>query len=138
MAEHAIVGLRADQIEPVWHKIRPLIADAVTHSDGKYEVLDILSALLARDMQAWAITKGDEIVAIVITEIINYPRKKECRVLAVDGEGAKEWVHLVSEIEAWAKANGCQSIEPIARPGWEKLMKPLGYKRTHIILSKEL
>lgn len=138
MAEYELVGIRSDRLEHFWPLIRDYVAEAIERSDGKYEVTDILNALLARDMQAWAVTDGEKIDALVLTEIVSYPRQREARILACTGSDARQWVHLISDIEAWAKANGCARLEPIARPGWEKYLKPLGFKRTHVVLTKEL
>ena len=44
----------------------------------------------------------------------------------------------VEDLEAWAKDQGCKKMELFARPGWEKVMKPKGYKKTHVQIEKEL
>ena len=97
----------------------------------------MLRLLLAGRMQLWAVV-GEAIEAIVLTEIAEYPRRRLCRVLAAAGAGRARWLHLLGTIEEWARAQGCTAIEPVARPGWERALAPLGYRKTHVILEKEL
>ena len=45
-------------------------------------------------------------------------------------------MHLISEVEDWARTQGCDIMEAEARPGWARSMKE--YKKTRIILEKWL
>jgi len=76
------------------------------------------------------------IKAVAITEIAAYPRITVCKLLACTGDDAARWVELLAPIEAWAKSRGCAAMEPICRPGWERRLKPLGYRKTHVVLEK--
>ena len=38
--------------------------------------------------------------------------------------------------EDFAWYNKCDSMELIARPGWEKIIKRFGYKKSHVLLEK--
>jgi len=134
----AIVGIPSTQLADCWNGIKHMVTDACTHSNGKYEAIDILHALLREHMQLWAIVGETGISAIVISEIVNYPRIREFRILATTGEGMSDWLHHLAALENWARSQGCQASEAIARPGWEKVLKSENYKRTHIILNKSL
>jgi len=76
------------------------------------------------------------IKAVAITEIAAYPQITVCKLLACTGDDAARWVELLAPIEAWAKSRGCAAMEPICRPGWERRLKPLGYRKTHVVLEK--
>jgi len=78
------------------------------------------------------------IKALLITEIAAYPRITVCRLLACTGDDAALWVDLLAPIEGWAKSQGCAAMEPICRPGWERRLKPMGYRKTHVVLEKRL
>jgi hypothetical protein len=133
-----LVGIPANQLADCWDGIKYLIADACTRSNGKYEAVDILRALLRGDMQLWGAVGDEKIEAIAIGEIVNYPRIKIYRMLGVTGEGMNEWINHIHGIENWARAQGCQDFEAVARPGWEKMMKDKGWRKTHIILNYSL
>src|SRR5262245_32622267 len=45
------------------------------------------------------------------------------------GFGAKDWWHLLGEVEAYLRDHlKCTLIKPICRPGWKPLLKAHGYK----------
>jgi len=57
----------------------------------------------------------------------------------VTGWGAKDWQHLLPQLEKYLKEHkGCTKIKPICRPGWQPLLKVHGYKRTHVMMEKRL
>lgn len=120
--------------------VYPKIEAATAYSDGKYIGPDIVKMLISGHMQLWGIVDDEDgnLNGITITEIATYPQRKVCRMLSTAGEGSDNMLPLLPEVESWAKACGCSSIEPVCRPGWEKILKPYGYKKTHILLSKEL
>ncbi len=121
-----------------WEKVRGLVASACARSGGKYAAVDVLRLALGGAMQLWAAMDGDAAKAVAITEVTAFPRRLVCRVLACTGEGPESWLGHLAAIETWARAQGCTAIEPVARPGWERLLKPLGYRKTHVILEKPL
>ena len=49
-----------------------------------------------------------------------------------------KWQHLISKREDFAKDEGCKMMELIARPGWQKVYNNHGYKRTHVVLEKQI
>lgn len=134
----ALVGIPANQLADCWDNIKHLVGDACAHSNGKYESVDILRSLLKGDMQLWGAVSEEKIEAIAIGEIVNYPRIKTYRVLACTGNGMNEWIEHIHAIENWARMQGCGDFEAIARPGWEKILTPQGYKKTHVILNHSL
>jgi hypothetical protein len=52
------------------------------------------------------------------------------------GRSVRRWVHLIDEINAWGVKNGAVRFKAQVRPGWERLLS--GYRKTHIILEKEI
>ena len=124
-------------LEAAWPKVEHLVSEAVERSEGKYLAEDIKELLFASHMQMWLMV-GDGILGLTLTELRTYPRNKICRLLCCVGEQMESWIDKIDIIEAWAKGEGCLSIEPICRAGWERVLKPRGYKKTHVLLAKEL
>ena len=131
-------GIAPAELPDLWPQIRDRIAACCARSGGKYEPLDVLQLVIAARMQLWLATEDDAIHALALTEIVRYPRVKVCKLLACTGEGAPRWIDLIGAIEAWAKDCGCAVLEPVCRPGWERHLKPMGYRRTHVVLEKTL
>lgn len=54
------------------------------------------------------------------------------------GHNYKTWAHLLPEFEQLLKQAGVVECRPICRPGWAKILKPAGYRLTHIAMEKVL
>ncbi len=124
-------------VAEVWRQVLPLVDGIVAASRGSITADGIFEFIVNGDMQLW-VTEGDGILAIAITEIVRYPRKTVCKIFGCTGNGMKEWLHFMDEIEAWAAANGCRGMKHEARKGWARILAPKGYEMTHVILEKEL
>jgi hypothetical protein len=89
-------------------------------------------------MQLW-VWKTYAVKACIVTQIINYPQKRYCRLNIVTGVNRDDWKDSISIIEAWAKSQGCHGMESIAREGWWRVFIRLlrGWKKTHIFIEKD-
>jgi len=81
---------------------------------------------------------NDKYFGVVVTEIIKRKHGKVCHVYIVTGRQMSKWQHLISRVEEFAKDEGCKMMELIARPGWQKVYNNHGYKRTHVVLEKQI
>lgn len=136
-SDYRLVVANTDHIDSFWPRILPWAEDFCQHSQGSYDPPYILANLQKGAMQCWLVMKGEEIRAVILTEI----RKtiiKECVIVVTTGEDMSLWIHLLKTLENYAILMGCQKIIGIARPGWEKVLKPFGYKKTHVELEKML
>lgn len=130
--------IQPETLPDVWGAVRGLVQAACDGSSGKYVPADIIRLLASRHMQLWIVSTEDAPIAAVMTEIAVFPQRKVCRLLACTGEDFPSWLGFLDEIEAWARGHGCSAIEPLARPGWKRILKARGYAETHVILEKPL
>lgn len=136
-AKSRLSGVQPDQISEYWSLVEPWIAAACETSRGKWDA-DYIRAQLDRGaMQLWLVTDGS-LLAVCVTEIVQHPSKRCCRIRILTGRHRRRWQHHLAVIEAWAKARGCAAMELIARPGWSRLLKGHGYAVTHLFCEKEL
>jgi hypothetical protein len=133
-----LIEFPVSELEGWLPNIWPMLKEACERSSGKYEPMDIVRQIAAKRMQLWNAMDDNKIHAIGITEIIQYPHTKVCRVLAATGEDLKILKEMMPKLEEWAKEIGCAWIEPVCRPGYEKALKTQGFKKQHIILEKKL
>lgn len=131
-----LIPLPAPQIPDQWPLVRDLVDEACKMSGGGYSVADILRFVLQGKMQLWMTQKNDAVQAVAITQVIDYPQFKVCHFMAVQGEGMKEWTHLLEEIEIWARQNNCHKMLIAGRAGWERVLKD--YSKIQIVLEKTL
>lgn len=123
MATDTLTGIPADWVERVWPAVAPFIERFIEKTgEHRWNLEDIKKAILERDMQLWAIENEGLISTVIITEIINYPRVRECSVFMVSGSRADDWRDSVQEMVVWAAEQGCHYISTMARPGFAKAM----------------
>lgn len=127
-----------DQLNEAWPFVVRWIAAALDRSGNLYSPDDIKAECQRNAMQLWVVENEGAVVAVIVTTILEYPQKKVCQILICTGEGREGWQEMVGLLEDWARSQGCDLMRPVARGGWARILKPLGYKQTHVVLEKEL
>ena len=97
---------------------------------------DYIDDIRDRKSQCWLAYDG-RVRCVVLTELTT-DRLETCRVTHAAGDGYKEWLHLFPIIKQWATENGCKRLVAVARPGWEKMLKRYGLRKTHVVLEVDL
>ena len=75
--------IEAEDIDLVWDDVVPLIERALQHAEGELIPEDIKTHLDKGDLRLWIALEGKETIAAMVTEIIQYPRKKIVRVITL-------------------------------------------------------
>jgi hypothetical protein len=128
-----------DGVTLAWPRLGPLVGLACSRSGGKFQAVDVARAAIDGRFQLWVgMDDEEDIKVLLITHINVFPRLKICEVLACVGDDMPDWKDLLCVVEDWARENGCARMQPVARPGWEKVLKSDGYVKTHVILEKVL
>tara|TARA_R100000808_G_C2150583_1_gene159373 strand:- start:1264 stop:1758 length:495 start_codon:yes stop_codon:yes gene_type:complete len=109
--------------------------------DSTYTTYDVLNDLRAGKAQLWVAGYGDTVDGICVTCINTYPKSKVCLIWLLSGNrgGVYSWElinQLLTKIEAWAEAQGCDLMSIEGRPGWERVLPD--YKKTKVILERAL
>lgn len=123
-----------DSVKLVWPLAEPMIERAILHSDGLLKIGDIEGGVKDGSKQLWVIVGGDKCLASIVTEIIN----DTCFIWAIGGEEMREWLPLHTQLEAWAKGEGCDAVHFFGRLGWLRTMRSRGYERRLVVMRKEL
>lgn len=129
-------GVPVDHVGDVWNSIRPMILQMVARSKGRMTERGLLDAILAAESQLWLSYRDDKPEALMLTEIVTVGTVKTCKMFAATGHNRQHWAGFLGVFEEWARSEGCQVVEAIARPGWEKVLSE--YKKTHVVLEKDL
>lgn len=127
-----------ERIDNIWTRISPYIASFVSRSFGRYEIEDVLGAVRDGIFQIWVVVSQDEIRAVLITQIYDFPRLRELQIIMCAGKNRHEWFHLLKKIENYAADIKAQRISAVIRLGWQKELMNVGYKKTHLYLEKEI
>jgi hypothetical protein len=128
--------LGSEQIDSLW--------DEFSAHVYRLENLERLGHLSADDLkeelklskkQLWGIQEDGRVIGIAITRIGG----RTCEIFAAAGTQTQrgQIQALYTEIEKWARAEGCVRMRIIGRRGWMRMLK--GYQPTRdVILEKEL
>ncbi len=135
-----ISGIPSERIDEVWLECEPYIEMGNGKSRDEMSVMDIYARLSEARMQLWLVFDDDkEIISVLTTEIIEYPRKTTCRIVTLGGQDLDLWVEqLLETLEEWALENGCVAMETICRKGFTKKLEKFGYENAYTVLVKEL
>jgi len=127
-----------DEAAARWRDIMPFLVGMSKMASERYGPGDLLKLVAAGEYQMWGAADGEQLDAVMLTRLVQYPRAKSCELASVFGKNMKEWLGLLDKLESWAKREGCTCIQPVGRPGWERVLKPHGYEKTHLIFEKRL
>lgn len=126
----------ADKIESVLPLIENHLSSVVERSRGQLTAREIIEAFRSGKYQLWLIWDGQPL-AIGATEVIAVASgMKLCLIHFWAGENSLDWLHLIDDLEAWAKHQGCRRMKGYMRKGWAKRLAD--YRMTHVLLEKDL
>ncbi len=112
-----LVQIPKENTDTVWHLCKGMIANALARSNGYASETHFKKWIKDEKMQLWFLWDSE---------------------LDIQDRLYGVWQHLINKIEDFAKEEGCQMMELIARPGWQKIYNNYGYKRTHVVLEKQI
>ena len=128
--------VNSEDIELVWDEVIPLVEKALSHAEGELIPSDIRKHLDTGDLRLWVALEDKDIIASMVTEIIQYPRKKIVRVITVAGKDMSMWYEFLPMLEGYAVRNGCSSLEAWTRKGMTRKLKD--WKHSYDIITKDL
>jgi GNAT superfamily N-acetyltransferase len=116
-----------------WARCRPWLGAALDQAGRTHDIDDVARLIAQGRAHFWP---GRRCAAV--TEFYDYPRLRACNLWLLGGD-LGELLRMRPAIEAWARAQGCtRMLGGGPRRGWERLMKPQGYRPGWIIYCKEL
>lgn len=123
-------------VRHAWPHVKALIDRAYAEVDSEIPA-DLFNRLCDGRALLWMVYDDATIVYAFVTEL--YVRRsgtKVCRLVAGAGARMDEWLHLQSEVEAYARAEGCAKIVAEGRAGWQRALT--GYKEIRRVIEKDL
>ena len=128
--------VQPEDVEYVWDKVEPILARAVSRSEGELKTDDILDFISEGDMQLWIVSENKEIIAALVTQIITYPQKRILRLVSLAGEDFNKFKHFLDRVQSFAIQRGCTALELWGRKGWKKLLPEWDSK--YIVYTKDI
>jgi len=118
-----------EQFETLW----PLLAEAVARYGPTHEKQHVWDDIESGRAQFWP-----GVNSAIVTEIITYPTGFK-ELLGWLAAGEIEEIKIMEQFVAgWAKENGCQRVRLTTREGFGVAFKDKGYRKTMVVLTREL
>jgi len=129
-----------NEVDKIWIMVKDYIQAALDRSGGYADHEHIKDQIKNNLMQLWVAwsEKDKKVYAVGVTELKQYPKYKTMNFRILTGEERVHWFKFLDAMETWARSQGVKKMELYARPGWERLLKPNGYVKTHVQLDKAL
>ena len=136
-----LVQIPKENIDIVWRQCKTMIADAMASSNNYANASHFKQWISENKMQLWFLWDKEadidqRLYGIVVTEVIQRPLQRCLNIKIMTGKHRDKWQHLIKHIEDFAWQNNCDLLELVARPGWKRVLKPFGYKESHVLLEK--
>jgi len=139
-----LVGIPKDKVELSWNKVEQSVTEALIRSGGYANSNHFKEWCTEGKCQLWILWDVEEPIVekkyygVVITEVIQRPLQKCFYIRIMTGHHREKWQHLIKHLEKFALDNNCDKMELIARPGWERVLRNFRYKKSHVLLEKQL
>ena len=139
-----LVRIPTKELDKVWGLIEKDIRKALLYSGQLSDLAFVLKTAKEGKFQIWILwdkdqkTSVEKYFGVVITEIVEKPLGKVCHIYIMTGRQRHKLQYLIKDIEKFAQEEKCSIMELIARPGWQKILNQFGYKRTHVVLEKQI
>jgi hypothetical protein len=139
-----LVQIPIQELEKVWGIVEKDIKSALSYSGQLTDSDFVFDTLKEGKFQLWVLWDKnqkktiDKYFGVVVTEIIKRKFGKVCHIYIMTGKQRTKWQHLITKVEDFAKQEDCKMMELIARPGWQRVLDDYGYKRTHVVLEKQI
>lgn len=128
-------------VDDYWGLALPLLSKAFKYSATKIDPQDVYEDLMNGNQSLWIAFEGTPInlVGAFTIRIKSYPSGMALCGEHLGGERLNEWADQLFEImESYAHDLEIKNLELIGRRGWEKILKPKGWKSNLVIFEKEV
>lgn len=127
MSEVQVSLVPTEHTQTVWPAVAGFIEAALAYTRGCYELEDIYHQLISGTHNLWVAFEGEQVLGAVITNIMQYPRKRALVCYMAGGDNLTSWKEpMMVLLTKFASDNGCDCMEATGRPGWLRMFKNEG------------
>ena len=135
-----LVLFKPEEIDRIWPLVKDKVQAALDRNHNFRDHTDVKENCKNGTEQLWVIVdKKDNVHGVCISQIMQQPNYNIGLVRIATGHDLPLWVDKIKEFENWAESKfSCKKIEIYGRPGWKKMLTPLGYEFSHVQMDKFL
>jgi hypothetical protein len=133
-----LIQFKPEEIDKVWPLVKDKIQAALDRNRNFRNHTHVKENCKKGIEQLWVITdKKDDIHGVCVSQIMEQANYNIGLVRIATGHDLPLWVDKIKEFEDWASKHfDCKKIEVYGRPGWKKMLAPLGYEFSHVQMDK--
>lgn len=130
-----VSAIPAGHIRNVLPEILPFLDKAAAPSQGRCVSDDLLTDILTGAQVLWCAFDPDnknKIVGIVITQVLDYKRKRALEIVFCSGSDFLGWSDPMFEmVHRYAGDMNCSLIEFTGRRGWDRVLRRYGMRAAY-------
>jgi hypothetical protein len=132
-----ISQVTAEQVDVVWPHFLPMVERALRHGQGDAMApCDVFGKIKSGDWILWIAHEGEDVMAGVVIEVSQFPRKKVVFVVMLVGSRWDEWADdLEKVLLEFKELNHADCIETSCRDGLVKKLGKRGWGRKATIME---
>lgn len=122
-------GIRPEHVSLYWPHVDKWIESAVEDAGHCWTASDVRYDLIRSRLQLWIIWRDGVMQGCICTHIFESPRGKTCAMPVVFCYDMDANIGVLDTIERWAKSISCVRLQGEGRAGWERALKPYGWRK---------
>jgi hypothetical protein len=140
LSVHNTTDWPADRLLPYGREITAAMHKLAARFPREVSVPHLAQEIISGKRQLFLILDGERFVSFVLTEIQTNDATgvKTLVIPSFAGEEGASTVHLIGELEAWGRENGCDESLIFGRMGWKKPLAAEGYKMDMCLFRKKI
>lgn len=125
-------------VPTVWPVLAPWLIQALGETDSWQDIGQLREEAERGTTQLWVAQHKltQDILMVCITEGMNLNGKPTLVIRWLGGRHPEMWLDDIGIIERWAAIQGFHKVEVWGRAGWNKMLKPHGYREIYRVLEK--
>ena len=137
--EYSVLIVPPELIASIWSSLEPLLLERSDLWEMAQDLETIRTLLEAGALGLWSVAKDGVQLIWVITLFKVYPAMRTLNVCWAMGEKLESYLPMLLEaLELFAARNDCSMVVIEGRKGWERVLKPFGYKHLAHLIAKEV
>lgn len=128
----------APEVESNWHFADAWVRAALQDRCSTDTAERLKELCLERSAQLWLIEDAEQVVGAIVTEIVETSNGLTCNFVTAAGSFRSDGDMCLDVIEAWARTEGCVRLELTGRAGWQRCLKPHGWRQSAVVMEKEI
>jgi len=127
-----VILLSPNEVTLYWMLIKDMLIGALEKSKwiDRYPIQALYDDLIESDKKCWLVVTYEKIIAVAVTQDVDYPLGKSLLVFQLFGDDMETWYSLLNEnFDKYSRDLGIKWIDACAREGLgKKYLSRIGYK----------